>query len=112
MKKGKQILAIIGIILLVVLYLSTLVCAITDNTGTMKMFKASIFATFVIPVLIWLIRSYTNLRTRNNYFSVVSVVWTDSVSVSRTLSVTFPMDAFGPSFSVESSFPAFLLIKI
>ena len=53
MKKGKQILAIIGIILLVVLYLSTLVCAITDNTGTMKMFKASIFATFVIPVLIW-----------------------------------------------------------
>ena len=29
MKKGKQILAIIGIILLVVLYLSTLVCAIT-----------------------------------------------------------------------------------
>ena len=31
MKKGKQILAIIGIILLVVLYLSTLVCAITDN---------------------------------------------------------------------------------
>ena len=54
----------------------------------------------------------TNLRTRNNYFSVVSVVWTDSVSVSRTLSVTFPMDAFGPSFSVESSFPAFLLIKI
>ena len=53
MKKGKQILAIIGIILLVILYLSTLVCAITDNTGTMKMFKASIFATFVIPVLIW-----------------------------------------------------------
>lgn len=52
-EKGKQILAIIGIILLVVLYLSTLVCAITDNTGTMKMFKASIFATFVIPVLIW-----------------------------------------------------------
>lgn len=50
MKKGKQILAIIGIILLIVLYLSTLVCAITDNTGTMKMFKASIFATFVIPV--------------------------------------------------------------
>ena len=53
MKKGKQILAIIGIILLIVLYLSTLVCAITDNTGPMKMFKASIFATFVIPVLIW-----------------------------------------------------------
>lgn len=53
MKKIKQILAVAGIVLLVILYLSTLVCAITDNTGTMRMFKASIFATVVIPVLIW-----------------------------------------------------------
>lgn len=53
MKKGKQILAIIGIIFLVCLYLSTLICALTDHTGTMRLFKASIFATVVIPVLIW-----------------------------------------------------------
>lgn len=53
MKKTKQILAIIGIILLVLLYLSTLICAIIDRTETMRLFMASIFATVVIPVLIW-----------------------------------------------------------
>ena len=53
MKKGKRILAIAGIILLVSLYLITLICAITDNTATMRVFMASIFASVVIPVLLW-----------------------------------------------------------
>lgn len=46
-------MAIIGIILLVSLYLITLICAITDNSNSMSMFAASVFATVVIPVLIW-----------------------------------------------------------
>lgn len=53
MKKVKQILAIIGIILLVLLYLSTLICAIIDRTETMRLFQASIMATVIIPVLLW-----------------------------------------------------------
>ena len=53
MKKAKQVLAILGIILLVSLYFITLICAITDNTATMQVFMASVFATVVIPVLIW-----------------------------------------------------------
>ena len=53
MKKVKQILAIIGIILLILLYLSTLVCAIIDHTETMRLFQASILATVIIPVLLW-----------------------------------------------------------
>lgn len=53
MKKVKQILAIIGIILLVLLYLSTLVCAIIDRTETMRLFQASVMATVIIPVLLW-----------------------------------------------------------
>lgn len=53
MKKVKQILAIIGIILLVLLYLSTLICAIIDRTETMRLFQASILATVIIPVLLW-----------------------------------------------------------
>ena len=53
MKKTKQVLAIIGIILLVSLYVITLICAITDNTSTMQVFMASVFATVVIPVMIW-----------------------------------------------------------
>ena len=53
MKKVKQILAIIGMILLILLYLSTLVCAIIDHTETMRLFQASILATVIIPVLLW-----------------------------------------------------------
>ena len=46
-------MAIVGIVLLVGLYVTTLVCAITDNSQSMNMFAASVFATIVIPVLIW-----------------------------------------------------------
>ncbi|MCM1282025.1 MAG: hypothetical protein NC180_05045 [Muribaculaceae bacterium] len=53
MKKGKRILAIIGILFLVSLYIITLICAITDNTGTMQLFFASVVATVMIPALIW-----------------------------------------------------------
>ena len=53
MKKVKQILAILGIVLLVSLYLVTLICAITDNSGTMQVFYASVVATIIIPVLLW-----------------------------------------------------------
>ncbi len=53
MKKGKQILAILGVILLVGLYLSTIVCALSAGENFMDMLMASLFATFVIPVLIW-----------------------------------------------------------
>ena len=53
MKKVKQILALIGVILLAALYITTLILAITDNSGTMNMFFASVVATIIIPVLIW-----------------------------------------------------------
>lgn len=53
MKKVKQILAIIGIVFLVLLYLSTLICAIIDRTETMRLFQASVMATVIIPVLLW-----------------------------------------------------------
>ncbi|MCD7709576.1 MAG: hypothetical protein LUI02_06855 [Clostridiales bacterium] len=54
MKKVRQIMAIVGIVLLVALYVSTLILAITDHTGTMRMFMASVVATIVVPVLIWI----------------------------------------------------------
>ena len=53
MKKVKQILAIIGIVFLVLLYLSTLICAIIGRTETMRLFQASVMATVIIPVLLW-----------------------------------------------------------
>lgn len=53
MKKVKQILAIIGIILLVGLYLSTLFCALSSSDNFMNLLMASIYATVIIPILIW-----------------------------------------------------------
>lgn len=53
MKKGKRILAILGVVLLVSLYVITFICAITDSTATMNVFFASIVATAIIPVLMW-----------------------------------------------------------
>lgn len=53
MKKVKRILAIIGCILLVSMYVATIVLAITDDPNTMNAFRASIYCTIIVPVLIW-----------------------------------------------------------
>lgn len=53
MKKTRQILAIIGIILLVGMYVSTIICALSASENFMSMLMASLYASFVIPVLIW-----------------------------------------------------------
>ena len=53
MKKVKQILAMIGVIVLVGLYVATIVCAVSASENFMNMLVASIYASVVIPVLIW-----------------------------------------------------------
>lgn len=53
MKKLKQILAIFGVIILIGLYISTLVCALSSSENFMNMLMASIYATVIIPVLLW-----------------------------------------------------------
>lgn len=54
MQKVKQIMALIGAILLAGLYVTTLVLALTSSPDTMGVFKAAIFCTAVIPTLIWI----------------------------------------------------------
>ncbi len=66
MKKVKQILAILGIIILVGLYIITLVCAIMDKSETMGMFQASVFATVIIPVLLWAYQFIYKLVTKKD----------------------------------------------
>jgi hypothetical protein len=66
MKKVKQILAIIGILLLVSLYVITIVLAVTDDPATMDMFRASIYCTVLVPVLIWAYGFIYRLL-KNNY---------------------------------------------
>lgn len=53
MKKTKQLFALLGICALVGMYLATFVCALSSSENFMGMLMASIYATIVIPVLIW-----------------------------------------------------------
>lgn len=52
MKKGKRILAMAGVVLLALLYLSTLVFALL-GAAYMNWLMAAVVATIMVPVLIW-----------------------------------------------------------
>ena len=58
---SKRVLAIIGIILLVCLYIVTLILAVIGNENTTPWFMACICATIIVPILIWV---YTWLYNR------------------------------------------------
>lgn len=53
-KNSKQIVAIIGIILLVLLYVITLLSAFLDTSASGRLFGACLFATVAVPLLIWI----------------------------------------------------------
>ena len=52
-KKAQQVIAILGVILLFSLYVASLVFAIIDDPNSGNLFKASIYATIIIPVLLY-----------------------------------------------------------
>ena len=51
--KTKRIMAIIGIIILVGLYITTLLLAIFGNEHTNSWFMACIAATVIVPIMMW-----------------------------------------------------------
>ena len=53
MKSSKRIFALIGIILLAVLYITTLVLAFIDPSPEKVYFKAGLFLCVVVPVLLY-----------------------------------------------------------
>ena len=61
MQRLRQILAIIGIILLVGMYVLTIFAAVFDNTKTMSYLTASIAATILVPFTLWLL----NIKIQN-----------------------------------------------
>ena len=60
---SKQIFAIIGIILLVLLYVVTLFAAIFDSSASHALFATCLLATVAIPLLIWMFGKLTNRST-------------------------------------------------
>lgn len=58
-RKFKQIAAIAGIVLLVLIYVAAFIAAFLDKTDSGKWFTICIVSTLVIPVLTWVtIRLY------------------------------------------------------
>lgn len=53
-RTAKQIAALLGVALLVLMYLLLLVFAICDFEGSQMMFRVCLMATFIIPLLIWI----------------------------------------------------------
>jgi hypothetical protein len=64
MKKVRQILAILGVIVLVGMYAFTLFAALTDNPKTMHILGLSIVLTILIPALIWIFGVFIRIRKK------------------------------------------------
>lgn len=73
MKKLKQILALAGIAVLIGLYAATLISALSSSENFMDLLMVSIYATVVIPVLLWtysfiyqLLKKYYHTETKDD----------------------------------------------
>ncbi len=51
---SRQAVAIAGVVLLLLLYIITLITAVTDNSASATWFRLSLFASFALPLVIWL----------------------------------------------------------
>lgn len=51
---SKQVVAMAGIVLLVLLYVVTLLAAIFDSSASGRLFQACLFATVAVPLLCWI----------------------------------------------------------
>jgi dolichyl-phosphate-mannose--protein O-mannosyl transferase len=65
MKKIKQLLALAGVVVLVGLYAATLICALSQNENYMNLLMASVYATVIIPVLLWAYSFIYSLLKKN-----------------------------------------------
>ena len=52
-KTARQIAALIGVTLLILLYVLLLIFAIFDFKGSDIMFRACLYGTIIIPILVW-----------------------------------------------------------
>ena len=65
MQKLKRLLAMIGAILLIILYVSTLIFSLMDSELAHGLLKASIFCTIAVPVILYAcMLAYRVLRGR------------------------------------------------
>ena len=61
MNRLRQVVAIIGIVLLVGLYVASLAAAIFDDPHTFTLLKFAVTGTIVIPAFLWIIGMFLRL---------------------------------------------------
>ena len=66
MKKFKRLYALLGAILLVLLYLSTLIFALMDSELATGIFKVSVAGTIIIPILLYGILLFYRLSSKDD----------------------------------------------
>lgn len=66
MKKTKRILAMTGVVLLILMYASTLIFAFIDHTKSQGLLKASIACTILVPVLLYAYTMFYKLAHKDN----------------------------------------------
>ncbi len=59
--KGVRIFAIAGVVLLVLLYIATLIAALTTSPTSGGLFKACLGASILIPIMLWLYIRFAKL---------------------------------------------------
>lgn len=91
---SKQIVALGGVVLLVLLYIVTLIVAIVDNSDSGKWFMSCIFATMAIPLLIWVyIWMYGKLTGRHTIADAEHGFGADQAAASDVTSPENPDNA-------------------
>lgn len=65
MKKHTRVLALIGAVLLIALYACTLIFALIGTPWANDLFKASVAATILIPVILYAYLMFYRLSNRN-----------------------------------------------
>ena len=82
---SKQVVAVIGILLLVLLYIVTLVAAIFDSSESGRWFMICIFATAAVPMLLWIYTwMYGKLTGRHTIADTNGFPGTDNQISSNT----------------------------
>lgn len=59
--KGQRIIALIGVVILLLLYVVTLISAITTSPKTPELFKMCIGASILLPIMFWLYIRFAKL---------------------------------------------------
>lgn len=59
--KGVRVIAIVGVVLLVLMYIVTLIAALTTSPASGGLFKACLGGSILLPIMLWLYIRFAKL---------------------------------------------------